>query len=156
MHELQNAANPCKNAIHCCCFFGGVTFAVILWALWATLGIRFFLWFWTDSWSLDSAPASGKLGTASVPNVAASASGTSTGRELGVAQLGQVGDLFSGVNALFAAFAFLKHVPEGPSIDRAIVDAFCSPLATMQSTDRAKYWMYKPQEHPNWAVGVSI
>lgn len=61
----------------------GALAAVVLWLLWATVLIRLVLRLWTSSWSP----------TNETNNV--------------VAQLGQIGDLFGGVNALFAAFAFV-------------------------------------------------
>jgi hypothetical protein len=54
-----------------------------LWLVWATYGIRLILWYWTDSGS------------------------PTTNENHALAQLGQIGDLFGGVNALFAAFAFV-------------------------------------------------
>jgi hypothetical protein len=59
----------------------GMLMALALWLVWATYGIRFIIWFWTDSWS----PVKGSE----------------------LQALGQVGDLFGGINALFAAFAFV-------------------------------------------------
>jgi hypothetical protein len=61
----------------------GVVAAAMLWLLWATIGIRLVILLWTGRWlpwRID---------------------------ETAFQQLGQVGDLFGGVNALFAAFAFV-------------------------------------------------
>ena len=61
----------------------GALAAIALWLLWAFAFIRIVLWYWTGS---------------SIPK---GADGTQ------LAQLGQIGDLFGGINALFAAFAFV-------------------------------------------------
>lgn len=63
--------------------FVGALAAIALWLLWAFAFIRLVLWYWTGS---------------SIPT---GADGTQ------LAQLGQIGDLFGGINALFAAFAFV-------------------------------------------------
>jgi hypothetical protein len=60
----------------------GLGFALTLWMLWGTLGISLLTLYWTGSWPLRQGATS-------------------------VATLGQVGDLFGGINALFAAFAFV-------------------------------------------------
>jgi hypothetical protein len=58
--------------------------AVVLWLVWATLLIRVVAWAWTGDW---------------LPLPLADSKDMET--------LGQIGDLFGGVNALFAAFAFV-------------------------------------------------
>lgn len=63
-------------------FYGGIA-AFVLWLVWATILIRIVAWAWTGQW---------------MP--------LTTDKD-GIATLGQLGDLFGGVNALFAAFAFV-------------------------------------------------
>jgi Putative phage abortive infection protein len=60
--------------------------AAVLWLAWAIVGIRFAYWAWTGEW---------------LPWRALAEPGTA------ISRLGQIGDLFGGVNALFAAFAFV-------------------------------------------------
>ncbi len=63
--------------------FLGVALAFVLWLIWATVGVATVHWYWTGSWPTR------KEGSTVVTT------------------LGQIGDLFGGINALFAAFAFI-------------------------------------------------
>jgi hypothetical protein len=63
----------------------GIVAAFALWMLWTTVGIRVAYWAWVGAWLPWHALEDSE----------------------DIQKLGQIGDLFGGVNALFAAFAFV-------------------------------------------------
>lgn len=62
---------------------------------------------------------------------------------------------------LVECFGLLKHLSDGvekgrPSIEQQVAAMLYSPTATMNSADRAKYWMYNPGSRPEWARDAPV